>query len=211
MTLHTLPGNIAEWDRRSANQGLHAVFSQRWSDDECQAIDVAQQDMIFSALPDINGRVVLDLGCGIGRITRTITKRGGRAIGLDTSLGMLKRARSAMNDTTVLLMQASAGHLPLGTGAIDVVIASYVLQHILDDAVFALVIQELARVLNPGGLAVMIDGIGEHHHYPANSIVTVIRTWKEYAQLLKPHFRLLVRRPTRFAEDEYTFILWERT
>src|SRR4051794_35004373 len=37
--------------------------------------------------------VVLDLGCGLGRLTRAVAARAARAIGIDVSAEMVERAR----------------------------------------------------------------------------------------------------------------------
>src|SRR4051794_32184177 len=43
------------------------------------------------------GATVLDLGCGVGRLTRPLAERAGRVIALDVSPEMLARARDNVN------------------------------------------------------------------------------------------------------------------
>lgn len=203
--------NVAEWNRRAIRDGLHAVFTTRWSQEDCEAVNAMQQQLIFSSLPDMTDFTVLDLGCGIGRLTVSLSERAKRVVGIDISEQMLGRARAQTSArASVALIQASAGFLPFRDALFDVIIASYVLQHILDDALFGYAIEEIARVLRPGGLAVLVDALGDLRIRPANSIVTVIRTWSQYASLMEPEFRLIDRRFFRCVEDDYTLMVWER-
>ncbi|HEX2095579.1 MAG TPA: methyltransferase domain-containing protein [Longimicrobiaceae bacterium] len=202
--------NAQEWDRRAGREHLHAVFSTRWSDEECLRVNAEQQALIFSRLPDLAGRSVLDLGCGIGRLTAALAARGARVVGVDVSREMLRRAREEVPSPNVTFLHASAGSLPLPDGSIDVVVASYVFQHLLDDDLFRTAAGEIARVLVPGGLTVLTDGIGERTHRPANSAVTVIRSWEDYAGALETGFELLDRERFLCVEDEYTLTLWRR-
>jgi SAM-dependent methyltransferase len=51
-------------------------------------------DRILACLPDLQGRVVLDLGCGIGHQTSLLSARGARVLGLDANEELLAVARS---------------------------------------------------------------------------------------------------------------------
>jgi SAM-dependent methyltransferase len=46
-------------------------------------------------LPDLSGRTMLDLGCGEGRNTRLLARRGARMTGIDLSSRMIAAARDA--------------------------------------------------------------------------------------------------------------------
>lgn len=201
--------NIDEWDRRADRPGLHAVLSARWSNEDCVAVSEEQQELIISSLPDLTGRVVLDLGCGIGRLSTLLSERATQVIGLDVSQKMLQRARTDVRKSSVSFVLASAGYLPFPKGAFDVVIASFVLQHILDEVLFERTLKEIACVTKPNGLALLFDSLADVYHRPTNSVVTMIRTWQQYVPL-QSTFRLLSRKPWRCVEDNYTVMLWQR-
>jgi SAM-dependent methyltransferase len=55
-------------------------------------------------------------------------------------------------ETKILRIQARAERLPIKTGAVTIVVAISLLEHLKDQPEF---FQELARVLEPGGLAVL--------------------------------------------------------
>jgi arsenite methyltransferase len=114
----------------------------------------------FSLGPIAPGETVLDLGCGAGTdllIAAQMTGPSGRAIGVDMTPAMLRRARDsaeALGLTTVELHESLIESLPLSDASVDVVISNGVVDLIVDkDAVFS----ELDRVLRPGGRLQLAD------------------------------------------------------
>lgn len=115
------------------------------------------------------GDRVLDIGCGGGRHSFEVLRRGGHALALDLSDTDLKDVRAmflAMHEDGSAPEGVWAGgvcgdalELPFDDGAFDRVIASEVLEHIDDDL---LAMAEIARVLRPGGtVAVTVPRAGQ--------------------------------------------------
>jgi ubiquinone/menaquinone biosynthesis C-methylase UbiE len=94
-------------------------------------------------------RLVLDVGCGPGNSTVHLP-RG--AIGGDAALSMLRRARQRSPALPLVALDAAA--LPIRSGAVDAVTFHSVL-YLLPDQPGAL--REAARVLRPGGRAVLLE------------------------------------------------------
>lgn len=88
---------------------------------------------------------VVDVGCGVGDDARAIG-----AIGLDPSVTMLTEARRRRG----VFVRGAVHDLPFGSGSLDGVRTDRVLQHVVDPDRALL---ELARVLRPGGLAVVAE------------------------------------------------------
>lgn len=115
------------------------------------------------------GARVLDIGCGLGRHSFEVMRRGGHAVALDLSDTDLKDVRStfhAMREEGHApphsrgdAVNGDALHLPFEDGTFDHVIASEVLEHIPDDEE---AMAEVARVCKPGGtIAVTVPRAGQ--------------------------------------------------
>lgn len=105
---------------------------------------------------------VLDVGCGTGRWLARYQKHRLRPVGLDATAGMLKQA--ATRNISCPLVAAVAQHLPFRDQTFSLVSAVTVIQHIPQDGQRAS-LQEMARVLKPGGCLLLIDlirGNGPH-------------------------------------------------
>jgi SAM-dependent methyltransferase len=105
-------------------------------------------------------RRLLDVGCGTGRFAVLASERlGARVWGVDASEEMLLEARRRPGAERVGWRRADAARLPFKAGWFDAAHCHLVL-HLVDDRPAA--IAELARVLEPGGRAVVGTFDPEH-------------------------------------------------
>lgn len=103
-------------------------------------------------LPAGNGRELLDIGCNWGRWSFAAARKGYRTIGIDPSLGAVLAARRVARQLKLecRFLVGDARFLPLRDGSVDNVYSYSVIQHFSPaDATTA--IQEIGRVLRPGG------------------------------------------------------------
>lgn len=105
------------------------------------------------------GDHVLDVGCGAGEDVRAMAEivgSSGRAVGIDGSATMIGAAqeRSAGSLFPVAFFVGDAEHLDFGDASFDGCRADRVLQHLSDPAQ---AVMEIARVLRPGGRAVVLE------------------------------------------------------
>jgi malonyl-CoA O-methyltransferase len=95
------------------------------------------------------GRAVLEIGCGTGANTAWLAARSRAVLGLDLSHEMLRRAEARVRAAHVRFVQRDVrAAWPVGDGAVDVVIAMLVLEHVEH---LAPIFAEAARVLGRGG------------------------------------------------------------
>jgi SAM-dependent methyltransferase len=91
-------------------------------------------------------RRLLDVGCGEGQLSRRAVALGAEVVGVDPTQGQLVAA--AARGGQVRFARAGASALPFRAGAFDAVVICLTLEHIEP---FEPAIEEMARVLGPGG------------------------------------------------------------
>lgn len=111
---------------------------------------------ILGLLPDQRSHA-LDVACGTGRGLLLLNKHFGKAFGVDGTREMLREAerRLRQEGETPSVCQSNAAQLPFANSTFDVVTCLNFL-HLFDDAgdkrAF---VAEIARVLKPGGVAII--------------------------------------------------------
>jgi SAM-dependent methyltransferase len=110
------------------------------------------QEYFRSFLPDdlVRGRLIGDIGCGVGEISHGLLNRGARMIGLDLTLTALRRYREI--NPSAQAFHGSALNLPFADAAFDHTISIGVLM-VTPDCRKG--VQEVARVTAPGGTVVL--------------------------------------------------------
>ncbi|MCE0539555.1 class I SAM-dependent methyltransferase [Kineosporia rhizophila] len=107
-------------------------------------------EQIVDELAPVAGEVVVDVGCGSGNATVLVAGRGARVTGVDPSPRLLEVACEQMDVRGLVgrFHQGDAANLPLAAGSADAVISSFGLIFAPDPSA---AVQEIARVLRPGG------------------------------------------------------------
>jgi ubiquinone/menaquinone biosynthesis C-methylase UbiE len=101
-------------------------------------------------LGPLAGRLILDIGCGIGGKTVAYADAGGDVIGIDIEGDKVAEAARFARErgSRARFVVADAGTLPFADGTFDVVIANDSMEHFSDPA---RALGELARVVRRGG------------------------------------------------------------
>jgi len=99
--------------------------------------------------------VVGDLGCGTGQVSELLSPHVAKVIAVDSSPDMLQAARRRLQDDDVVdLRPGSLEAMPIDDRQLDMAVMALVLHHLPDPG---RVLAECARVLKPGGRALIID------------------------------------------------------
>jgi SAM-dependent methyltransferase len=101
----------------------------------------------LNALGELDGREVLELGCGAGQFGLSLVRQGARVTGIDNSAKQLEFARANVGDR-MTLVHGSAEALPFEDASFDLVCCDHGAVGFTDPRV---VVPEVARVLRAGG------------------------------------------------------------
>lgn len=130
----------------------------RWGEIRSLYIDEIQvEHAVLEFLPKEGIRDFVDVGTGTGRILELIAPRAERAVGIDLSREMLAVARTNIERAglrNVIVRHGDMYQLPWPASSFDAATIHQVL-HFADDPPAA--IDEVARVLRPGGMLVIVD------------------------------------------------------
>ncbi|MGM0399477.1 MAG: class I SAM-dependent methyltransferase [Halobacteriota archaeon] len=122
---------------------------------------------VTSFLDGVEGDTALDVGCANGRHTELLAAVADRAIGLDASRPLLDEAECRQDEHgfDASLLQGDASRLPLREDSVD--LATYVatMHHLPTREARVESLDELARVLTPGGRALVSVWSTEHDRF----------------------------------------------
>jgi len=96
----------------------------------------------------------LDFGCGVGRLTRALSRYFNQSYGIDISASMIKKAQELNQSypNCQFIFNDKADLRLFSDNQFDVVYTNLVLQHLLKKSLIKAYIEELYRVLNEDGL-----------------------------------------------------------
>lgn len=110
---------------------------------------------VLRAAGELDGRRVLDAGCGTGRFTAALADQTAAAIAVDPDPDMLRLARAR---TTGGCIRSAAEYLPFPDDSFDLTLAVTVLEFVADPSA---AVAELARVTRGGG-RIIIGALNPH-------------------------------------------------
>ncbi len=152
----------AEWIRWGREDPLYGVASwagrrrtdaQPWTDAEFYALgrsdwaDFQAHWVRYGFDP----AVVVEVGCGAGRITAALADTAGHVHAVDVSRDMLAYAQARVTAPTVTWHLGDGRSLPLPDGTATAAFSCHVLQHLPTVEVGLAYLTEVVRVLRPGG------------------------------------------------------------
>jgi ubiquinone/menaquinone biosynthesis C-methylase UbiE len=129
------------------------------------------------------GESVLEIGCGVGRWTRSLARAGADVVGLDLSPTMVRearrRARSEGVDRNCRFIVADTAEFALNA-RFDRIVGITVLQHVLDPDRFQASVERLAAHLAPDGRVVLLEVAPTRSSTRCDSPVFVARCEQTY-------------------------------
>lgn len=143
------------WDKAARENAAWYIVKHNSEGPEFFAQGAAETDALLKLHGMEVGRdhTLLEIGCGIGRMTRRLAELAGRVIATDVSAEMLTRAHSHLaNLPNVSLLQLPGdGTLPCPDALVDLVFSYITLQHVPSAQAQLRYLTEAIRLLRPGG------------------------------------------------------------
>lgn len=150
------PSTSGELSRQIYEQlgvaGLESRTSREWDD-----LTVERVERLLAETPV---EVILDAGCGYGRIAIPLSRNGYRIVGIDVSPIMLAEAqrRAEAANVSLDLRLGDLCDLPYDDASFDVVLCMWLtFNELLNERDQLAALAEMCRVLRPGGWC-LIDG-----------------------------------------------------
>lgn len=138
----------------------------------------------------------VEFGCGGGTVLAEVSAKARRAVGIDVAPLALGRARERVRAlSNCSLIQSDVGRVPLRDGVADVAYSLEVLEHVWDPL---LVLNEMLRVLRPGGLLFMTapNGFSLDLHLKKSlaarglDLIGALSVWGRDAIIRRPFYHL---------------------
>jgi len=122
----------------------------------------------FQLIGDLNGKSVLDVGCGDGRLTRMLRLAGAeRVVGIDVSFKMIELARQVEALEPIGIDYQIEDAKTICKPEFDVVVSSLMLAHAQTRSDLEQMCRGLASHLKPGGRLVSLNVHPKIADYPA--------------------------------------------
>lgn len=131
-----------------------AAYDQWYQTPLGRLVDRLEKEALLKHLPRLEGRLILEVGCGTGNIALELAQRGARVVGLDLSAPMLAAAqrKGFRLRIPLALVRARGEALPFAPqpfdGALSILALDFIPQR-------EEVLAEMVRVVRPGGLVVL--------------------------------------------------------
>lgn len=151
------------WEEAAKLGGLRSVIDPNdIGGNKNRYIDCIHKAAINSAVAFNKDMVVLDFGCGIGRITKYYSKFVNKIIGVDITKGMLNVAREVNSASNIEYHLIDGIHIPLDNDSVDLIITVWTLQYSAKNRIiFKQIMRQFQRVLNKNGKICLLEQINQ--------------------------------------------------
>jgi SAM-dependent methyltransferase len=178
----------------------------RWDADGFYATGHDSIRLFLEHVP--HGGTIVEVGCGLGRMTFALARHYRRVIGVDVSGEMIKRAeayKAHIGVENVEFVVNDGRTIPLPSSSADACISYLVLQHMPSRDLVEGYIAEIGRVLRPGGRAVIQlplvpSTVTGHLLYAVRRVVDAVEAARDMSIRRHPTVRSRAFRGVRLSE-----------
>jgi len=169
--------------------------------------DLGFKKIIFNSMMrnigDVEGKKVLEFGCGEGWLTKILASRGAEVWAFDISKEAIRTAQGYLQSknlqTKVHLSQMTAEKLTYDSNMFDLVVGNAILHHIdLYEG-----IKQIKRVLRDGGKAYFMEPLGHNPLLNLYRLMTPNKRSKDEAPLRFEQLAIIKESFCKFSHEEY--------
>lgn len=102
-------------------------------------------------------KIVLDAGCGTGKFLEQLENESSKYIGVDLSFEQLIKAQSKKKKSNTIFINSNLKDIMLESNSVDLIVSPWVLGTVTDLIERTKCLNELKRVLKPGGEIILIE------------------------------------------------------
>jgi ubiquinone/menaquinone biosynthesis C-methylase UbiE len=172
-----MPSRTEQSETFLGEEPIHAQWESDYFNEDTEPVYELIFDRIVAALGAAPGQTILDAGCGYCVHAVRLARRGLQVTGVDFSEAALRHGRANSQAAgvadAIALQQGNLLDLPFDDGFFDFVHCFGVLMHIPE---LETALEELARVLKPGGRLVIAENSVDSLH---------VRFWEPTLRLVK--------------------------
>jgi SAM-dependent methyltransferase len=149
------------WDERAREDAFYFVDNRlEYRSPDTERFWAGGEEDLMALLGALDVEVtsddaVVDVGCGVGRLTRPLAAMAARVLAIDVSDEMLSQARELNPELENVewILGDGSSLAPIADASADACVSHVVFQHIPDPEVTLGYVREMGRVLRPGGWA----------------------------------------------------------
>jgi len=120
---------------------------------EMDCIRHLDTDVLILGKSPLKEKVIVEIGCGIGRMTEFMAQRYKKVVGTDISAEMIRQGKRRLTGiANTELFETDGESIPLPDSSVDIVFSYLVFQHIRSKVMIENSFKEVYRVLKKDGL-----------------------------------------------------------
>ncbi len=212
---------VAGVPRFAASGSYASLFGDQWKQYKKTQLDSYTGSPITESRLDrclgdalknnLKGKVVLEAGCGAGRFTEVLLKKGATLVSSDLSSAVEVNIENFPLSDNHLVIQADINDMPYADNTFDVVVCLGVIQHTTDTEK---TIEDLYKLVKPGGTLVI-----DHYHFNKSNYFRLAPLYriglrKKTADYTIPYTQKLIKQylpwHKRFAGNKIMSVLLNR-
>lgn|GEM_PF-455132 len=171
----------------------------------------AALDYLLNLCPKPSPPVILDVGCGTGKLTRQLAQRyaSARIIGCDANADMLAHARASTPNGKISYFISAAEDLPMPDDTVGLLSAAQAVQWFARPAFFA----ESRRVLAANGILALLEN---NRNWQSSAFLEAYETLLEdntpgYSRFYRDHDYAVELQTSGFSDVNAHSITWVRS